>query len=59
MARIKLPEFIQQIKDTFAEYPSETIDALCDTKCRVIDCIREAKGQNDFKLPHRKRKRAE
>ena len=35
----KLPEFIQQIKDTFAEYPSDTLDALADTKCRVLDCI--------------------
>ena len=53
----KLPEFIQQIKDAFADYPSDTLDALTDTKCRVIDCIRAAKGQNDFALPHRKKKK--
>lgn len=50
----KLPAFIQQIRDAFDEYPSETLESLADTKCRVVDCIRKAKGQNDFKLPHRK-----
>ena len=50
----KLPEFMQQIEDTSANYDSSIIDALCDTKARVVDCIKRAEGRNDFKLPHRK-----
>ena len=51
----KVPEFIQQIKDTYEEYPEAKIEALVRMKKRVVVCICENEGRNDFKLPHRKK----
>ena len=51
----KVPAFIQQIRDTYKQYPEEKIEALVRMKKRVVACIYENEGRNDFKLPHRKK----
>ena len=51
----KITEFIDQIKDEFAKYPEEKLESLVESKKRVIACIIEHWGSNDFKLPHRKK----
>jgi transposase len=50
-----LPEFIEQIEEAYNEYPSEKLTALADMKMRVVQCIYNAAGDNDFKLPHRQK----
>ena len=52
----KLPEFIQQIKGAYQDYPPEKIASLVEMKRRVVQCLIKYKGTNDFKLPHGKKK---
>ena len=52
----KLPEFIQQIKGAYQDYPPEKIASLVEMKRRVVQCLIKYKGTNDFKLPHGKMK---
>ena len=54
----KLPEFIGQIEEAYEEYPEEKLEALCSMKTRVCACIVENEGQNDFRVPHRKKSAA-
>ena len=49
------PTFIKQIEEAFKEYPEEKLDALCAMKTRVCVAIVENWGENDFRLPHRKK----
>ena len=49
-----LDEFEKQILAAFKDYPSKTLNDLFDMKQRVCQCIIDAKGDNDFPLPHRK-----
>lgn len=49
-----LLEFIEQIKEAYAEYPHAKLSDLAAMKSRVVQCIAENAGGNDFKLPHRK-----
>jgi hypothetical protein len=48
----KVPEFIEQIKTAYEEYPEDKIENLVKMKKRVVVCLSENEGRNDFKLPH-------
>ena len=50
-----LDKFEKQILAACNSYPSEKLDAIFDMKSRVLECIIQAKGLNDFDLPHRKK----
>ena len=52
----KMPTFIKQIEKAFKEYPEEKLDDLCGMKTRVCAAIVENEGDNNFRLPHRKKK---
>ena len=52
----KMPMFIKQIEKAFKEYPKEKLDDLCAMKTRVCVAIVENEGDNNFRLPHRKKK---
>ena len=49
----KVPEFIEQIKAAYEEYPEDKIENLVQMKKRIVICLSENEGRNDFKLPHR------
>mmetsp|Transcript_31106 Transcript_31106/g.95180 ORF Transcript_31106/g.95180 Transcript_31106/m.95180 type:complete len:312 (-) Transcript_31106:201-1136(-) len=49
-----LDRFTQQCLESFRAYPPEKLNALFDTKSRVLLSIVEAEGGNDYALPHRR-----
>ena len=51
----KLDEFWKQILKAWADYPSDVLDKIFDTKRAVVKCIIDAKGENTYKLPHAKK----
>ena len=53
----KLDEFWKQILKAWADYPSDVLDKIFDTKRAVVKCIIDAKGENTYKLPHTKKRK--
>ena len=45
-----LPQFIGQIKGAFDVYPSEKLESLACMKSRILGCVIEHDGGNDFKV---------
>ena len=54
-----LDKLFDEIKSTWDKYPSEKLHTIFDTKHAMMEEIIKAKGDNDFKLPHKKRKHRE
>lgn len=54
----KLDEFADQCYATFAEYPSEKLTRLFDTKKLICGAILANEGNNEYKMPHRRDSRA-
>ena len=52
---LKLDEFWKQILKAWADYPSDVLDKIFDTKMTVVKCIIEAKGDNTYKMPNSKK----
>ena len=50
-----LDAFERQILTEVDAYPPEKLNAIFDMKSRVLACIVEHKGSNDFDMPHRKK----
>ena len=55
MRDFDLDKFEEQILDAFEDYPSEKLDDLFIMKQRICKCIIDANGDNNYKLPHRKK----
>ena len=55
LLRLSVPVRQAHIEDMYGEYPVEKRDALCSTKTLLCACIVENSGENDFRLPQRKR----
>lgn len=43
-----------EVRTAWAKYPSEKLHQIFDTKSAIMEEIIKAKGDNDFKLPHKK-----
>ena len=52
---VRLGPNMWQIEEAFKEYPEGKVDGLCGMKTRVCVAIVENGGDNDFRLPHRKK----
>ena len=52
----RYPTFIKQIEGAFEDYPEGKLDDLCGMKTRVCVAIVENQGDNNFGLPHKRKK---
>ena len=48
-----LNKLFELVESAYWEYPGEKLDNLFDTKMAVCKSIIEARGDNDFSLPHK------
>ena len=46
---------VTAVTEQAKNYPRETLTSVFELKSRVLKCIIDAKGNNDFKVPHRKK----
>ena len=41
--------------DVWAEYPSDKLSSIFDTKKLICPCIVEVEGSNSYQMPHKKK----
>ena len=51
----KIEELVGQVNKCFADYDSETLERLWSLKTSVLAEIVKVQGNNNYKLPHRKK----
>ena len=49
-----LDKLYGEVRTAWAKYPSDKLHKIFDTKHAMMEEIIKAKGDNDFKLPHKK-----
>ena len=50
-----LDKLYEQVDEAYANYPSEKLDDLFETKSRFLEEIAKVEGGNDYKKPHKKK----
>jgi hypothetical protein len=46
---------VTAVTEQAKNYPRETLTSVFELKSRVLKCIIDANGNNDFRVPHRRK----
>ena len=50
-----VPQHGHSAQQVWAEYPSDKLSSIFDTKKLICPCIVEVEGSNSYQMPHKKK----